>query len=190
MKSIVILGGSYSGVNTAHRILKQAAKVGPFKITLVSPNTHFYWNIASPRALIPGQLEDEKVFRDIKQGFENYPEGMFEFIVGSAEWIDIEGKRVNVRSATGKKEIGYDYLVLATGSHMESEMPFKGLATTEATKLALHKSQERIKKAKKIVVAGGGATGVEFCGELGSEYGGKKEIILVSHCLLLPLTQS
>jgi hypothetical protein len=55
MKNIVILGGSYSGISTAHRILKQGGKTEPFKITLVSPNTEFYWSMGSPRGIIPGQ---------------------------------------------------------------------------------------------------------------------------------------
>src|ERR1700712_2995878 len=53
MKKIVILGGSYAGINTAHRILKQAAKVGPIHITLVAPNSHFYWSMASARGIVP-----------------------------------------------------------------------------------------------------------------------------------------
>src|ERR1700761_8178051 len=61
MKNIVILGGSYAGVSTAHRLLKQHAGRGPFKITLVSPNTHFYWNMAAPRGLLPGQFKDEQL---------------------------------------------------------------------------------------------------------------------------------
>ena len=72
MKHIVILGGSYAGVSTAHRILKQAAKTGPLKITIVSPNTHFYWSMASPRGVVPGQIPDEKLFQPIAPGFSKF----------------------------------------------------------------------------------------------------------------------
>ena len=73
MNNIVILGGSFAGISTAHRVLKQAGKTAPFKITLVSPNTHFYWSMASTRGLVPGQISEEELFRPIADGFKQYP---------------------------------------------------------------------------------------------------------------------
>lgn len=186
MKDIVILGGSYAGVSTAHRILKHAAKAGPFKITLVSPNTHFYWNMASPRALIPGQLSESEMFRSIAAGFAQYPASQFEFITGVAETLNVEAKTVGISSDHGQKVmLKYDYLILATGSNAKGGVPFKNLASTELTKDAVHEFQERIEKAESIVVAGAGATGVEVAGELAFEYGNRKEIILVRAYFLL-----
>ena len=180
MKNIVIFGGSYAGISTAHRILKQAAKLGPFKITLVSPNTDFYWNIASPRGLIPGQLTDEKLFQPITAGFNQYPVSQFEFVLAYAESLDVEAKVVGVSSSGGKKTLDYDFLILASGSHTKGGTPFKGLGSTEATRDALHDFQDRVRKAETIVIAGAGVTGVEVAGELGFEYGRQKKIILVS----------
>ena len=181
MKHIVILGGSYAGVSTAHRIFKHAAKTGPFKITLVSPNTHFYWNVASPRALIPGQLSDSEMFRPIAAGFAQYPASQFEFVAGMAESLNVEAKTVGISSGHGETVmLKYDYLILATGSNAKGEVPFKNLTSTEVTKDTLHDFQEQIEKAEQIVIAGAGATGVEFAGELAFEYGSRKEIVLVS----------
>jgi apoptosis-inducing factor 2 len=179
MKNIVILGGSHAGISTAQRILKQSAKIGLFKIILVSPNTHYYWNLASPRAVVPGQLTDEQLFKPIAAGFSQYPASKFEFILASAEHLDIEAKKVWISSSTGKETLDYDFLVLATGSHTKENTPFKELGSTEATKDALHKFQARVKEAKSIVIAGAGPSGVEIASELGFEYGRQKEIILV-----------
>ncbi|OBT86209.1 hypothetical protein VE02_06231 [Pseudogymnoascus sp. 03VT05] len=176
MKNIVILGGSYAGVSTAHRILKQATNSIPFKITLVSPNTHFYWNIASPRGIIPGQIEDEKLFQLISAGFDQYPAGQFEFVVGYAESLDVDAKKVKVSNGI---ILGYDFLILATGTNDKEGMPFKGVGSTQATKDALHGFQEKVATAKAIVVCGAGVTGVEVAGELGFEYGQTKKIILL-----------
>jgi len=180
MKHIVILGGSYAGVSTAHRLLKQAAKTGPIKITLVSPDTHFYWTMASSRAIVPGQFPDEKIFQPIAPGFEQYPADRFDFILASAKSLDVQTKKVGISSSTGNQELDYDFLIVATGSHMKEDTPLKGLGSTEATKKALHDFQARVKNAKTIVVAGGGVTGCEVAGELAFEYGARKEIILVS----------
>lgn len=180
MTNVVIFGGSYAGVSTAHRILKQATRTAPFKITLVSPDTHFYWSMASPRGLVPGQLTDEKLFQPVASGFNKYPASQFEFILASAESLDVEAKKVRISGSSGDKELDYDYLILATGSHTEGGTPFKGLGSTEATRDALHGLQARVKEAKTIVVAGAGVTGTETAGELGFEYGRLKKIVLVS----------
>ncbi|CAM1509907.1 Fc.00g002420.m01.CDS01 [Cosmosporella sp. VM-42] len=180
MKNIVILGASYAGIKTAHRILKQASKTGLFKITIVSPNSHFYWNMASPRGLLPGKLSDDELFQPIAPGFKQYSATQFEFILASAERLEIEGKKVHITGSGGTKMLDYDYLILATGSRTTGDTPFKGLGTTEATKNGLHGLQARVKNAQIIVVAGGGVTSVEAAGELAFEYEGKKKIILIS----------
>jgi NADH dehydrogenase FAD-containing subunit len=183
-KSIVIVGGSYAGVGTAHRVLKQAARApraGPFKVTLVSRDTHMYWNIAAPRALIPGQLADDEIFRSVTEGFAQYPAEEFEFVLGSATGVDTDGKTLQVEKADGTAlELGYDYLVVATGARSMLGSPFKSLGSTESTKEGLRALQERIKKAKTIVVGGAGPTGTEVAGELADEYGKDKTVTLVS----------
>ncbi|OBT54308.1 hypothetical protein VE04_05937 [Pseudogymnoascus sp. 24MN13] len=176
MKNIVILGGSYAGVSTAHRILKQATNTTPFKITLISPNTDFYWNIASPRGIIPGQIEDDKLFQPISAGFDQYPAGQFEFVVGYAESLDVDAKKVRV---SNNIILDYDLLILATGTNDREGMPFKGVGSTQATKDALHGFQAKVAKAETIVVCGAGVTGVEVAGELAFEYGQTKKIILL-----------
>lgn len=179
MKNIVILGASYAGVSTAHRILKQASKTAPFKITLVSPNTDIYWNMAAPRAAI-GVYGDEKVFQPIAPGFKQYGD-KFEFIVGTAQSLDIQAKTVGL---AGGKTLEYDFLILATGSRTQEVTPFKGLGSTEETKAALHAFREKVKESETIVIAGGGPTGIEFAAELTFEYGKKKQVHLVSLCRL------
>ena len=181
MKHIVILGGSYAGVSTAHRIFKQASKTGPVKITIVTPNTDVYWNMAAPRGIIPNEFDDEKLFQPIAAGFKQYPASQFEFILAKAKSFDVDSKTVDVCSSDGNsRSLNYDFLILATGSSTHGNIPLKGLESTEATRDALHEYQLQVKKSKNIVVAGSGVTGVEVAGELGFAYGKDKEIILVS----------
>jgi NAD(P)H-nitrite reductase large subunit len=175
MRHIVILGASYAGVGTAHRIFKQTSKDASFKITLISPNTDIYWNMAAPRAAA-GVYGDEKVFQPIAPGFKKYGDS-FEFIIGTAQSLDFENKTIALADG---KTIKYDYLILATGSRTKEVTPFKGLETTEKTKEALHELRQKIKQSSTIVIAGGGPTGIEFAGELAFEYGSQKHIHLVS----------
>lgn len=99
MKHIVIVGGSFAGVSTAHRFLKNASKLttAPYKVTLVSCDSHFYWNIASTRDLIPGQISDGKLFQPIAGGFSQYGFGTFKFVLGTATDIDIGGRESHIK---------------------------------------------------------------------------------------------
>lgn len=183
MKNIVIVGGSFAGVGTAHRVLKQAAKTlpsGTFKITLVSQDSHLYWSVASPRAIISGQLSDDQIFQPIAPGFAHYPAGSFEFVLATATGIDVDKKTLEAVDIEGnEKRIVYDFLLISTGARANPNAPFKSVGSTEKTKAALHEYQANIKAAKKIVVVGAGPTGVEVAGELAFEYGQSKEIVLV-----------
>jgi NADH dehydrogenase FAD-containing subunit len=190
MKTVVIVGGSFAGLCTAHRILKQATKTGlSVKVVVVSPNSHFYWNVAAPRALLPGQIADDKIFKSIAEGFKQYLASQFEFVLGSAKSLDVAARKVEISTGPGGNgattSLDYDFLILATGSRTKEgsdgvQMPYKNVGSTEETKDALHELQEAVKRSKTIVIAGGGPTGVETAGEIAFEYGRAKKVILVS----------
>ncbi|KAK4241221.1 hypothetical protein C8A03DRAFT_12499 [Achaetomium macrosporum] len=190
-RTIVILGASYAGVPIAHYLLKHtAAKVKGFKVIIVAPNTHMYWNVASVRGILPNMMGDEKLFLPLAPAFSKYPSDQYEFVRGVAERVDPSRNIVEVLGNDGvAKTIQYDELVIATGSSFKADMPFKNLSSTEKTKDTLHDWSRRIESAKSIIVAGAGATGIEVAGELGQEYAvtGKKQITLVSD-QELPLT--
>ncbi|KAI0966598.1 hypothetical protein F4678DRAFT_449152 [Xylaria arbuscula] len=146
--------------------------------------------MASVRAIIPGVLDEEQYTRPIAAGFTKYPEGAFEFIIGTAETVNTANKtvRVIVGEDASERDLNYDYLVVATGTRNAgaTAVPWKNNGTHEEITALLAETQEKVKRAKHIVVAGAGATGVETAAELGFEYGNpkdsdaKKEIILLS----------
>jgi uncharacterized NAD(P)/FAD-binding protein YdhS len=181
-RTVLILGASYAGLTIAHKLLKHTRPSVPDLIViLVNPSTHFYWNLASVRAIIPGQIKDEGIFQDIAQGFKYAPKDALEFVVGTAESVDIEAKEVSVRTGDGQRKKKYDLLVVATGSKTAGtgKVPWKASGSYEEMREELHEMQRRVEEAKSIVVVGGGATGVELAGELGFEYHGRKDIQLV-----------
>jgi apoptosis-inducing factor 2 len=183
-KNIIILGASWAGVPLAHHLLKHTVPLVPgLKVILVSPNSALYCNIAVVRGLLPDTFTDDQMFLPIKPAFEKYPASHFEFVLGAAQSIDPAKNTVTVGIQGGKTQtLSYDQLVIATGSSFRGNLPFKGLGSTEDTKAALHAWQEKVEAAKSIIVAGGGATGVELAGELGYAYArtGQKQITLVT----------
>ncbi|KAI1754062.1 hypothetical protein F4782DRAFT_61240 [Xylaria castorea] len=190
-QTVVILGGAYAGVQIAHRLLKYTLPhVKDLKVILVSKNSNFYWNLAAVRAIVPGVLKEEEYTQPIAPGFARYSADVFEFIVGTAEAVDHESKTVKVTVGTeaSERQLNYDYLVVATGARNTgtSSVPWKNNGTHEEITALLAETQQKVKVAKHIVVAGAGATGVEVAAELGFEFGNpkdpatKKEIILLS----------
>lgn len=147
-------------------------------------SSHFYWNMASVRAIVPGQIADEQLFQPLAAAFERYPAESYEVIVGVADMIDTGARTVQVVHTTGgqpPRTLAYDQLVVATGSRSTtSNVPWKVLDSYDETVANLGSTRERVRSARHIVVAGAGATGVEVAGELGFEYGKDKEVHLLS----------
>ncbi len=182
-RTVVVLGASYTGLKIAHHLLKTTLPVvKDLKVILVSPMSHAYFNLAAPRAIIPDQIPDAKVLAPIEPAFSKYPSSSYEFVLGTATGVDPANKKVDIDTASGLRTMAYDTLVVTTGSNTGS-MPWKASGSHEEFLQLLHGTQEKVKKAKSIVVGGAGVTGVETAGELGFEYGTTKEITLVGHII-------
>jgi NADH dehydrogenase FAD-containing subunit len=184
-KTVIILGAGWAGLPLTHKLLKYTlpkSKDG-LKVFLVSPNTHFYWNVAATRGIIPGAIPDEQLFLPIEPGFAQYSAHNFEFVLGKAAGIDLDNSTVQVtNNDKTERSILYDHLVIATGSQIRGDLPFKPIGAHDQTIERLHALQKQIDVAKSIVVAGAGPTGIEVAGELAaaySAYSGKKEITLI-----------
>lgn len=173
----------YVELTTTCRLLKKTLNTEiDYKLVLVGPNTHQYWNPASVRAVVPGQIKDEDIFADIRPAFTRYPETKFQFILGLATKLTPNIKTVTIKTTEGVEiQQKYDILIIATGSRSPAPGPWKNsLEGYEASLKELHDTQEAVGKAKTIVIGGGGATGVETAGEIKFEYGAQKEVTLVS----------
>lgn len=188
-KTVVVLGGAFAGIQVAHRLLKYTRPhVKDLKVILVSKNSHFYWNLAAVRAIVPGVLKEEDYTRPIAPGFAKYPGEAFEFIIGSAEAVDTSAKTVKIAvGGDEERELSYDYLVVATGTRNAgaTDVPWKNNGTHEEITALLDATREKVKAASHIVVAGAGATGVETAAELGFEYGNPKDPAIKKKTIVL-----
>lgn len=183
-RTIVVLGAGLAGVPVAHYLLAQTAQTVPdLRVLLVSPNDEFYWNIASPRGVIPGALSEDKYLFPIAPAFAKYGSESFEFVPGRAETLKPEENTVVVALNDGtRRTLEYHTVVIATGSDTKDGLPWKNIGTSQQTRTALATLRHDIEHARSIVVGGAGATGVELAGELGHAYAkaGHKQITLVS----------
>ena len=177
-RNIVILGGSYGGMSTAHYLLKHAVpqlhdKMA-YQVIIVSAASQAMCRPACPRALISDEMfPQEKLFVNIPEAFEQYLKGSFRFIHGTATSLDHEKRTVSIYLANGETEqLDFHALVIATGASTPS--PLLSLNQSEAF---LRESWNTFRKvlptAKNIKIAGGGPAGIETAGELGEYLNGR-----------------
>lgn len=193
--NILVLGGSYAGLSTVHQLLTnllpdlRTSDMGNFhyKVYLVSPSTHLYWNICAPRAIISTALLPlHAAFHELAPGLRRYPRTDFQFILGTATHLDTRACSVTIdcRAApstladpdpddaagyayayTEQMRLDYHALVIATGSTAHSPLlSLRGPHT--ATVAALTDFHARLATAETVLVAGAGCTGVEVAGQL------------------------
>jgi apoptosis-inducing factor 2 len=172
IKNIVILGGSYGGVSTAHYLLKHVVPNLPdkasYQVIIVSTSSQAMCRPACPRALISDDMfPQEKLFVNIPKVFEQYPKDIFRFIHGTATELDHTNRTVSISLAIGDIEkIDFYSLVIATGASTPS--PLLGLnRDVEFLRTNWAAFRKALPTAKSIVIAGGGPTGIETAGELG-----------------------
>lgn len=161
-KHYVVVGGGYGGNAVAMDLKKHGAK-----FTIISNRDSFHHNIASVRTICKEGWA-KKTMIPLKESFGD------NFKLGKVVEVKSEDKKVLLESG---EEISYDYLVLATGT----TGPFPNKLESESYDEALQhweKLYEKLKKAEKVLVIGGGATGVEQACEVKSAYP-EKEVTLV-----------
>ena len=177
-ENIVIIGGSYGGVSTAHYLLKHAIPVLPnpssYQIILISASDQVFCRPASPRALISDDLlPQDKLFVGIPGLFEKYGNERFQFMYGTAMNVDVDKRTVEVDLANdgGSGSIDFHALVVATGTSTIS--PLLGLnRDVKYLRDSWSAFRAKLPAAKSIIVVGGGPTGIETAGELGEYLNG------------------
>lgn len=170
---IVIIGGGFGGINAAKSLKKANAEV----ILLDKKNHHLFQPLLYQVAT--AGLSPSDIAAPIRGVLHNQKNARV--IMGDAKRIDREGKRVVLEDG----EIGYDYLIIATGmvnnyfgKREQWEPHAPGLKTLEeATNirrrllLAFEAAEytedpDELSALLTFVVIGGGPTGVEMAGAI------------------------
>jgi len=200
--NIVVLGASFAGLSVAHAFLdttlaqlRTTSTAPNYRLILVSPSTHIYWNIGAPRALVALRLiKQDDLFIPIEPGFQRHNGRPYTIIQGralnwdnSARTIEVElmssaaQKRYSQLSTTSGAQkrrsddplsdsprtqtIPYHALILATGSSAHSNLLSLHGPHTD-TIAALTSIHSKLAAAKSIIVCGGGTSGIETAGQL------------------------
>lgn len=111
----------------------------------------------------------EQYLINIPKLFAHHDSNAFHFVEGLAATIDQDNRVVRL---VGRKEIPYDYLIIASGSTTQSTegvdsdiVPWKARQNGQTLECVME-SQKKIATAREIIICGAGPVGVEFAGEL------------------------
>ncbi|KKK23534.1 hypothetical protein ARAM_003921 [Aspergillus rambellii] len=157
---ILILGGSYAGISTAHYLLKYVIPKLPdpssYKVVLISASSQGICRPACPRAIISEDMfPQDKFFISIPPLFEHYPEKR------TLSYYPSEDNTT--------ESISFHTLIIATGASTASPLFSLNQSDAESLKKTWATFRASLPTAKSIVIAGGGPTAVETAGEL-AEY--------------------
>ncbi|KAL3419972.1 amid-like mitochondrial oxidoreductase [Phlyctema vagabunda] len=192
---IVILGGHYGGLSTAHYLLRHVipslATATPYTlyhVSIVFPHVEYFWNIAAPRHLVgESVLPAHKMFLPLEADLKKYTAKQLTIISGKAVALSPENKMVTIATQGNdvRQNIGFDTLVIATGTTSNSAL-WQMNEDDAVTKDAFKSLHNALPKAKTILIGGGGAVGVETAGEIGTHFKGPEITILSGTDRLLP----
>ncbi|KAF5319250.1 hypothetical protein D9619_008328 [Psilocybe cf. subviscida] len=178
-KSIVIIGGGSGGAALAHSLSKTLSAA--YELILIDPRSNHILVPSTIRLPVvnSNNLEDA-VLIPFNSIFVKNNGTFHQASVTSIHSSDQGGGTVTLDNG---ESIPYDVLVLATGSIWYDMFAFPGSEKELRGKWSSKRST--IKSAKHVVLAGGGAVGVELAGEIRSEYPEKTITIVHSDALLL-----
>ncbi|KAF2448180.1 FAD/NAD(P)-binding domain-containing protein [Karstenula rhodostoma CBS 690.94] len=182
VRNIVVVGASSSGLQVSHYIakyllplLKDKTHGVQYHLYIINPSSDWFFRIASPRvATSTSLIPTEKVFVPLADAFGQYSKEDVTWIQATATGLNhpartIEYKRVDEKD---EEQLQYHALIVATGSRTYYPA-FSTWSDKETTLSALKSTEAAAASAKSIVIAGGGATGVEAAGELGDFLNGR-----------------
>ncbi|KAF8316104.1 FAD/NAD(P)-binding domain-containing protein [Clavulina sp. PMI_390] len=173
---IVIVGGG-SGAALAFA-LSPSLDSSKHNLTVISPLPFAIHNPAAARLVVTsaGNLESKQTgaFTPYDRLFKPGKPGRF--LQGRVAAVDDREKTVTLEG-TGDK-IAYDYLVLATGSVWSGPLSFTQMNSEDDVLAQVTQWREKIAKADRIVLVGGGAVGIEMAGEIKLAYPSKSVTVI------------
>jgi NADH dehydrogenase len=183
-KTLLILGAGYSGLMTAIKLEENLKHSDDVEVVLVDRNDyHQYLHLAYEIATGVKKISDITVPMT-----ELLRKRQIRFVQATVNEIDLAGKTVR----TDKGDIPYYELVIALGSepnyfHIKgAEELSMSISSVEDARTVRNRLKKLFthEKEPKIVVGGGGFTGVELAGEIADEFKCCVTIIEASDTLL------
>lgn len=176
VKNVVVVGAAFAGYIASHILAASLPRDGRYRLVVIEPNSHFNFTWVLPRFSVIGGHEHKAFIPYTPEFFARSPKGM-------VQWVRDRVKSVRNHSVIlhSGDEIPYEFLIIATGSTVPHGLPSRVGAENREDGIEILKAmQARIKTATRLVVAGGGAAGVELATDAKNQYPDKSVTLVHS----------
>jgi NADH dehydrogenase len=187
IRTIAIIGAGYAGVMAANRLQASLteAELANVKIVMINPRTEFVDRIRLHQ-LAAGTTQTATY------PLEHVLHRSVEVVLGEVTQIVPEDSQVLITTADGTVELEYHILIYAAGSGALSSIPGVALAHSVGSHdgaLSVQQAVRELAAGGRIVIIGGGATGVEVASELAESHPAANIEILSAGPLLRSMPQ-
>ena len=183
---LVVVGGSYVGVNTAQQLA--AAFHGQYRVLLIENNSHFQHLFAFPRFAVTTDVDTHKAFIPYTPGaFASSPPGSGKVVQARVTSLNRDSVQLDRKvelDGLDVDTIPFAYLVLATGTKLTPPSSLPGTEKLDGVTY-LRKHAEQVQNSSRIVVIGGGAVGVQMATDIAEIYPEKSVTIVHSRSILM-----
>jgi NADH dehydrogenase FAD-containing subunit len=162
-KNVVVVGGSYVGLNLAESLAKQSGD--RFRMLLVEKNSHFQHLFAFPRYALTTKVDTHKAFIPYQKSRLGLEGAIIQAkaLVLSKDSITLD--REVVLDGVKTTQIPYAALAITTGTKLSPPSTLPGSEKLDGTQY-LRKHAAQVEASNKIVVIGGGAVGVQMATDI------------------------
>ncbi|KAJ1966795.1 hypothetical protein IWQ62_002249 [Dispira parvispora] len=166
---VVVIGASFAGINAAQQLMKSVDS-DKVRLTVIDKRGHFYYTPGSVRSPVSKDFA-EKVWISLDQWLPHtLPHRLIQGCVS-----EVHPSHVLLQET--EEIYSYDYLIVSSG--VQFSVPFRFPTNDKAEGIkAAHAYADNVAKATKVLIVGGGPTGVELAGEIKDVYP-DKEVTLV-----------
>lgn len=176
VKNVVVVGAAFAGYFAARILAASLPRDGRFRLVVIEPNSHFNFTWVLPRFCVVEGHEHKAFIPYQPSFFSQCPKGMVRWVRDRV--TSVKKESVVLRSG---EEIPYEFLIIATGSTVADGLPSRVGVEDRAEGMELLRGmQARVKAATRVVVAGGGAAGVELATDAKNQYPDKSVTLVHS----------
>jgi NADH dehydrogenase FAD-containing subunit len=176
VKNVVVVGAAFAGYIASHILAASLPRDGRYRLVVIEPNSHFNFTWVLPRFSVVGGHEHKAFIPYSPEFFARSPKGMVQWVRDRVTCV-----RKNTVVLRSGDEIPYEFLIIATGSTVPHGLPSRVGAENREDGIEILKAmQARIKTATRLVVAGGGAAGVELATDAKNQYPDKSVTLVHS----------
>lgn len=174
-KNVVVVGGSYVGLNLAESLAKQSGD--KFRVLLIEKNSHFQHLFAFPRYALTTKVDTHKAFIPYQKSRLGLEGAILQAKALELSKDSITLDREVELDGVKTRQIPYAALAITTGTKLSPPSTLPGSDKLDGTAY-LRKHAAQVEASKKIVIIGGGAVGVQMATDIKQLFP-EKEVTLV-----------